>query len=66
MCNKKQLLDIKGISEAKLDKIIESAMKIENAGFMTGNELRERRKQILKITTGSPAFDEMLGGGMES
>lgn len=66
MCNKRQLLDIKGISEAKLEKIIESAMKIENAGFMTGNELRERRKQILKITTGSPAFDEMLGGGLES
>lgn len=66
MANKKMLLNIKGISEAKLDKIMDGAMKIENAGFITGNEVREKRRQILQITTGSAALDEMLGGGLES
>lgn len=33
---KKNLCKIKGLSEAKLDKIIEGAMKIEKTGFMNG------------------------------
>ncbi|MDD7424303.1 MAG: DNA repair and recombination protein RadA, partial [Candidatus Methanomethylophilaceae archaeon] len=35
-------------------------------GFETGVEILERRKSILKLTTGSKAFDELLGGGFES
>jgi len=34
--------------------------------FITGNEVVEKRKQILRITTGSPALDTLLGGGIES
>jgi len=33
---KKNLCKIKGISEAKLDKIIECAMKLEKMGFTNG------------------------------
>ena len=37
MGTKKELTNIKGINEAKIDKILEAARKIENHGFMTGN-----------------------------
>jgi meiotic recombination protein DMC1 len=36
---KKELMQIKGITEAKVDKIFESAMKIENCKFINGNEV---------------------------
>ena len=44
MENKKRLCDIKGLGEAKIDKMIEAANKIENAGFITGNQCLEKRK----------------------
>jgi hypothetical protein len=37
MATKKELTNIKGINEAKIDKILEAGKKIENHGFMTGN-----------------------------
>lgn len=66
MTSKKKLLSIKGISEAKMDKIMTAAMKIERAGFITGNDLVERRKQVLRISSGSTNLDQLLGGGIES
>lgn len=37
MATKKELCNIKGINEGKIDKILEAAKKLENHGFMTGN-----------------------------
>ena len=31
-----------------------------------GTEVRERRRRCIKMTTGSKAFDAILGGGVES
>lgn len=33
---------------------------------MTGNELAQKRKNVIKITTGSPVLDQLLGGGIET
>ena len=66
MATKKELINIKGINDAKIEKILEAAKKLENHGFMTGNELAQKRKNIIRITTGSPVLDELLGGGIES
>ena len=33
---------------------------------MKGTEFSELRKKILKISTGSSKFDQLLGGGIES
>lgn len=66
MYPKKILCEIKGISEAKLEKIIECAMKLENLGFTNGLVVLEKRKHVLKITTGSSKLDELLQGGIES
>jgi len=35
-------------------------------GFESGTDLLERRKKVIKITTGSTAVDEILGGGFET
>ncbi|PPR97905.1 hypothetical protein GOBAR_AA22779 [Gossypium barbadense] len=53
MHTKKNLTGIKGLSEAKVDKICEAAEKIV-------------RKSVIRITTGSQALDELLGGGIET
>lgn len=63
---KKNIAKVKGITEAKLEKIIEAAMKLENLGFTNGLDILEQRKQILYIKTGSEKLDELLKGGIES
>ena len=37
MAPKKELTNVKGINEGKIDKIMEVVRKIENHGFMSGN-----------------------------
>lgn len=62
MCTRKFLLSIKGISEAKVDKIKEAAMKMADAGFITAMEYSARREKVIRITTGSAELDKLLGG----
>ncbi|EYC36693.1 hypothetical protein Y032_0866g2763 [Ancylostoma ceylanicum] len=66
MTTKKRLAEIKGLSEAKVDKIKEAACKILKNGFVTALEVCARRKLCFKISTGSSEFDKLLGGGIES
>uniref|UniRef100_A0A1J3DGV1 Meiotic recombination protein DMC1 homolog n=1 Tax=Noccaea caerulescens TaxID=107243 RepID=A0A1J3DGV1_NOCCA len=66
MRTKKNLTGIKGLSEAKVDKICEAAEKIVNYGYMTGSDALLKRKQVVKITTGCQAIDDLLGGGIET
>lgn len=65
----KQLVAIKGISEARCEKIKEVALKLDPTGgtaFITGTEAALRRRSVIKITTGSSALDAILGGGVET
>ncbi|OWM69795.1 hypothetical protein CDL15_Pgr025644 [Punica granatum] len=80
MHTKKHLTGIKGLSEAKVDKICEAAEKLVNFGYITGSDallrvgsrsitvdlynpkLWNHRKSVIRITTGSQALDELLGG----
>ncbi|OYT34758.1 MAG: DNA repair and recombination protein RadA [Candidatus Aenigmarchaeota archaeon ex4484_52] len=48
------------------NKIIASAREMLNMGYETGLEVLEKRKKIIKLTTASNSFDELLGGGFES
>ncbi len=66
MCPKKELVNIKGITDQKADKIYDAAQKIEKGGFCSGLEVVERRKKIKKLSTGSSALDTLLGGGIET
>jgi DNA repair protein RadA len=55
------------IGEGVAQKIINSARKLADVGgFETGIEVLERRKTVHKIHTGSEAFDELMGGGIET
>jgi meiotic recombination protein DMC1 len=59
---------IKGLSDAKIEKIKEAARKLDCRGsaFKTGLEMKDKRKQVIHITTGSTALDGILGGGVET
>ncbi|KAI9199822.1 Rad51-domain-containing protein [Polychytrium aggregatum] len=63
---KKQLLTIKGISEAKADKILAEAAKLVPMGFTTATEFHHRRSELITVTTGSKELDKLLGGGIET
>lgn len=63
----RELSDIADLGESTATKIIRSAReKAEIGNFETGDVLLERRKKVGKITSGSKAFNELLGGGFES
>ena len=64
----RQLVQIKGFSEAKVEKIREAARKLDCRGnaFKTGLEMKDKRKGIITISTGSKALDTILGGGIET
>ncbi|KAJ3279082.1 recombinase rad51 [Borealophlyctis nickersoniae] len=63
---KKALLLIKGISEAKADKILAEAAKLVPMGFTTATEFHQRRSELINISTGSQELDKLLGGGIET
>ena len=46
---KKNLLAIKGISEAKADKIMAEGQKLVPTGFTTATEMHLRRSQIIQV-----------------
>ncbi|KAK3858201.1 hypothetical protein Pcinc_034853 [Petrolisthes cinctipes] len=63
---KKALLGIKGISEAKADKILAEATKLVPMGFTTATEFHQKRADLVQLTTGSKELDKLLGGGIET
>ncbi len=54
------------IGEATASKIIQAARESMDMGFETAEKVLKRREEIGKITTGSKALDELLGGGIET
>lgn len=60
------MITIKGISEAKADKILNEAAKHVNMGFTTATEFHQKRSEIIFLTTGSKELDKLLGGGIET
>ncbi|GAB1602420.1 meiotic recombination protein DMC1/LIM15 homolog [Argonauta hians] len=66
MTTRKKMCNIKGISEAKMEKIKEASLKICENGFFTALQYSHKRKQVFHISTGSEELDKLLGGGIES
>lgn len=64
--SKKHLVLVKGLSEAKIDKIVDACQKLIPLGFQTASAYFEQRKDLVYISTGSKGLDTLLGGGMES
>ena len=42
------------------------AHKYVPTGFTTANQILQQRGEIIKLTTGSKALDDILGGGLET
>lgn len=59
---RRNLLKIKGLSEAKVEKLKEAAAKMLPPTFATAAEIGLRREACVMITTGSKTVDAMLGG----
>lgn len=63
----KVLAELAEIGENTAIKIIAAAKQAADVGgFETGDMILERRKSIHKLTTSSKAFDELMGGGLET
>ena len=61
----RELLKIKGISEAKVDTLLAAASKITTVGsFMTCSDLQRQQARGFKLSTGSKEVDALLGGGI--
>ena len=55
------------VGESTASKIILAARSAADVGgFETGDQVLERRKLVGKLTTGCEAFDELMGGGIET
>lgn len=57
MTTRKKLCTIKGISEAKMEKIKEASNKLVDPGFLTALEYADKRKTVFSITSGSQELE---------
>ncbi|MBI4167857.1 MAG: DNA repair and recombination protein RadA, partial [Candidatus Aenigmarchaeota archaeon] len=61
-----ELANVAGVGEITAAKIIEAARNSLDMGFDTADKLKEKRKNVGMLTTGSKALDDLLGGGIET
>jgi len=62
----RQLVNAAGLGEAASRKTIKAARDMLNMGFISGDQVMERRNSVVKISTESDNFDELLHGGFET
>lgn len=61
-----ELVDASGVTETAARKMIQAARSSMDMGFQSGDDLLLKRERVIKISTGSKSFDDMLGGGFET
>lgn len=59
-------LEPAGISEKKAQDVIRAARSTLSLTFMRADELMKIRQNVMRLTTGSKAIDEVLAGGLET
>ena len=62
----KSLVSVKGITDAKAEKLLQAASKLVPMGFQTATECHLARQDIIHLTTGSTELDKLLQGGIET
>jgi DNA repair protein RadA len=61
------LADAAELGEAVASKIIQSSKKMANiGGFLSGGQLLERRREVMKLHSQVESLDALLGGGFET
>ena len=64
---KKHLIELKGLSDAKVDKMLEAAHRLLPAsGFVTAAEFMDLRRDTVHIRTGAESVDAILDGGVQT
>ncbi|MGC9058951.1 MAG: helix-hairpin-helix domain-containing protein, partial [Candidatus Aenigmatarchaeota archaeon] len=61
-----ELAAIAEIGEGQAAKIIANVRELLDIGLTTADKILERKQKALRITTGSKALDDLLGGGIET
>ncbi|MFH1438933.1 MAG: DNA repair and recombination protein RadA [Candidatus Woesearchaeota archaeon] len=61
-----ELVNASGLTESAARKLINASRDAMEMGFESGDELLKRREKVVKITTGSSSFDNILDGGVET
>jgi len=61
-----ELIEVTGMSQSLAKKAIAAARASLDMGFESGIDLLQKRSNTIRITTGSKAFDSLIGGGFES
>lgn len=62
----REIISKTGLGKETALKISEESRRLMNFGFIRGTEIWERRKKMLRCTTGSRNLNEMFGGGIET
>ncbi|AAK39666.1 DNA repair protein Rad51 homolog (nucleomorph) [Guillardia theta] len=63
---KKKLIEIRGISELKAEKILLEVSRLVPLGFCSATECYKIRQDLIYLTSGSKELDKILGGGIET
>lgn len=63
---KKRLLQVKGVSETKAEKLQTEAQKLVPMGFSNALDYMQIREATLRLSTGSKELDTLLQGGIET
>lgn len=66
LATRSQLTDISGIAEKTASLLIREARARFDLGLKKATSYEEAAKTRVKLTSGSKAFDELLGGGFET
>lgn len=61
-----EIIDATGMTQAAAKKVIATARASLDMGFESGIDLLERRSKVIRISTGSKAFDDLMAGGFET
>ena len=66
VASSRELAETTGIGTEKAMELSIKARELLQISFHTAEELLKRRKEIVRLTTRSKAFDNLLGGGVET
>jgi len=61
-----EITETSGVTESVARKMIQFARDKLEMGFESGEDIMKRRALVKKLSTGSAAFDKLLGGGVET
>ena len=61
-----ELCETAGVSESVARKMVNAARDSMKMGFETGTDVLKKREEVNKISTGSEAFNTLMGGGFET